>query len=121
MALQTDVSMLDPVKFTDNLSDFIRLYEPREALDKPKEGEEAAGTTGYDAMVKIFSLQKFSQMPLPFHSRASSVAEVKLDYIKGQPTCLSRLRQIRELLLLEEPPSPFLVQQTLGHGVMAGK
>ena len=112
---------LDPVKFTDNLSDFIRPYEASEALDKPKEGEEAAGITEYVVMGKHFHCKDFMQMPFPSLSRASSAVEVKLDYIKGQPTCLSRLRQIRELLLLEEPPGPFLVQQTLGHGVMAGK
>ena len=49
-----------------------------------------------------------------------SGSKVEVDYINGQVTCLSRLRQIRELLLLEQEPSPYRVQELLGHGVLAG-
>lgn len=73
-----------------------------------------------NALLRYGTLRRFMQIS-PHPPSASSATEVKIDYIKGQPTCLSRLRQIRELLLLEEPPAPFLVQQTLGHGVLAGK
>lgn len=47
-------------------------------------------------------------------------AAVQMTYIQGQPTCLSKLQQIKELLLEDEPPSADTVQQIIGHGIMAG-
>lgn len=116
MAIQTDTGTLDPVKFTDNLSEFILPFEPSEALDPPAQKEATTTAAEYENDQHTRDSCKYHFLP-----RASSATEVKLEYMKGQPTCLSRLRQIREFLLWEEPPAPFLVQQTLGHGVLAGK
>ena len=45
---------------------------------------------------------------------------IEMTYIQGQPTCLSKLQQIKALLLEDEVPSADTVQQVLGHGIIAG-
>ncbi len=44
----------------------------------------------------------------------------ELTYIQGQPTCTSKLQQIKALLLEDEEPSADVAQQILGHGIIAG-
>lgn len=113
MAIQSDTDTLDPVKFTDNLSEFIRPYEPSEALDKD--------ATAKYIIMRFPSSVRIHTTAMSSPTYRASTTGVEIDYMLGQPTCLSQLRQIREFLLCEEPPAPFLVQQALGHGVMAGK
>lgn len=110
MAIQIDPNTLDPIKFTDSLSEFIR---PLEALDE----ETAVSKCPWFPPVCSDAIRIHREQTSYLSSGASTASGVEMD----QPMCLSRLQQIREFLLLEEPPAPFLVQQALGHGVLAGK
>lgn len=66
----------------------------------------------------------FYYHPIYIHRSAtqscSQPLNVKINYIQGQPTCLSKLQQIRTLLLEKDTPSANYVQEVLGHGVLAG-
>lgn len=49
-----------------------------------------------------------------------SASEVRVLKLCGQPSCTSRLKQLRAFLTQDKPPSAYEVQKLLGHGVLAG-
>ena len=75
---------------------------------------------GVKFVLSIFIILLASNMFPSSTQVCSQPLKVKINYIQGQPTCLSKLQQVRTLLLENEPPSANYVQEVLGHGVLAG-
>ena len=99
LALQIPNGSIDPLNFIDTLMEKIAPFE--EPLDSISE-EEASGSGSKE------------------HS-SQDTTKVKVHLLKGQPTYTSCLQIIKAFQQRETPPTADEVQQTLGHGVLAGK